>query len=341
MRLPAFRYRAPRTVQEAAHILHGEGNEAMLLAGGTNLLPNMKRRVQVPRTLVGLRQVTELKEIRRHAGGALSLGACLTIADITRQADIRQRYPALWQAASQIATPHVRNVGTLGGNLCLDTRCYCYDQSYDWRKAVDFCMKKDGDACRATPGSAKCLAVSSTDSAPALLALGARVRLVSGAQEREIPLADLYQDDGRNHLTRRPDEVLTEVLLDPNEGSKSAYWKVHRRGAYDFPVLSVAVAGRLATNGIVEEVHLVVGSVASCPLEAKEAETFLALTTLDDETIEEAAVLAARVAKPVDNTDFSPGWRKKVARQFVSYALRELRGDDMRVTRKRYGQSCL
>jgi 4-hydroxybenzoyl-CoA reductase subunit beta len=333
MRLPLFEFRAPRTLQEAARILDAEGPSAMPLAGGTDLLPNMKRRQQVPRTLMSLRHIEDLTRIQLH-DSASQLGACLTLSDIATDPRLRNGFTALAQAASQVATPPIRNMATLGGNLCLDTRCNYYDQSYEWRKSINFCLKKDGTTCWVAPGSAKCMAVSSTDTAPALIALGARVRLVSHSEEREVPLADLYNNDGINYIRRRPNEILAEVLLDSLHGWKSTYWKLRRRGSFDFPVLSVAAAARLSTNGVVEDARIVVGSTASRPLVASDAAKSLVGRPLNQEAIAEAATLAARIAKPLDNTDFDMSWRKKVTAEFVTYALREVRGDDMRAERE-------
>src|SRR5713226_5886668 len=334
MRLPHFRFHAPRTVQEAAELLASAApGGAMLVAGGTDLLPNMKRRQQVPGTLIGLRRVAELRNVAN--GDGLTIGAGVTLTELVR--DVRLRpgpYSGLWQAASQVATPHLRNMGTIGGNLCLDTRCNYYDQNYEWRKAIDFCLKKDGTTCWVAPGSRKCVAVSSTDTAPALIALRARVRLVSRSGEREVALSELYNNDGINYIRRRPDEILAEVLLDSLDGWKSTYWKLRRRGSFDFPVLSVAAAARFSASGEVEDARIVLGSVASRPLVATEAAKFLIGRSLTHDAIAEAAALAARIAKPLDNTDFDMTWRKKVAGEFVTYALRELRGDDLRRERE-------
>ena len=332
MRLPLFAFRAPRTLEEAARILDGEGPSAMPLAGGTDLLPNMKRRQQVPRTLLSLRNIEALHAMRFSESGA-RLGACLTLSDIACDPRFRNGATALAQATSQVATPQIRNMATLGGNLCLDTRCNYYDQTYEWRKAINFCMKKDGVTCWVAPSSPKCVAVSSTDTAPALIALGARVRLISHSGEREISLADLYNNDGMLYLHRKPDEILAEVLLDPMRDWRSTYWKLRRRGSFDFPVLSVAAAARFSANGIIEEARIVIGSVASRPLIASEAAKFLVGRSLTSETIAETAALAARIAKPLDNTDFDMSWRKKVTTQFVAYALREIRGDDVTAER--------
>jgi len=329
MRLPLFEFRAPQTVAEAVRILDGEGPTAMPLAGGTDLLPNMKRRQQVPKTLMSLKHIQDLPRVELSDSGS-RLGACVTLSEIAADPRFLNGMTALAQAASFVATPQIRNMATLGGNLCLDTRCNYYDQNYEWRKSIGFCLKKDGDICWVAPGSAKCMAVSSSDTAPALMALGARVRLVSHSGEREVPLTELYQNDGIHYIRRQPKELLTEVLLESLRGWKSTYWKLRRRGSFDFPVLSVAAAVLLSYKGIVREARIVVGSAACLPLVAAEAARSLVGRPLDQESIAQAATLAARMAKPLDNTDFDMTWRKRVTAEFVTYALRELRGDDLR-----------
>jgi len=335
MRLPLFEFRAPPTLDEAARILDGERANAMPLAGGTDLLPNMKRRQQVPRTLVSLRHIQSLSSIELSHSGS-RLGACLTLSDIAGDPRFRNGLRALAEAASLVATPQIRNMATLGGNICLDTRCNYYDQSYEWRKSINFCLKKDGTTCWVAPGSSKCLAVSSTDTGPALVALGARVRLVSRSGEREVLLSDLYNNDGIDYIKRRPDEILAEVLLDSLPGWKSTYWKLRRRGSFDFPVLSVAAAARLSRDNVVEDARIVVGAAACRPLAATEAAKSLLGRPLNQQAIEEAATLAARIAKPLDNTDFDMTWRKRVTAEFVTYALCELRGDDVRAKRESF-----
>jgi 4-hydroxybenzoyl-CoA reductase subunit beta len=323
LRLPWFEHRAPRSVAEAASILAGEGPRAMLIAGGTDLLPNMKRRHQSPAVLVSLRQIREL----RIANG--SFGSGLTLNEIVRH----EKTPAaLRQAAAQVATPQIRGMGTLGGILCLDTRCTYYNQSHEWRKAIDFCLKKDGTVCWVATASKRCVAVSSTDTAPALIALNASIKLQSKEGEREIPVAALYQNDGIDYLSRRPDEILTAVRVP--EGWKSTYWKLRRRGSFDFPILGVAAA--LKFDGeIVTEARIALGAVASRPFLVDKAGDFLKGKRLTDEVIASAAELVANRAKPMDNTDMDLYWRKEVADDFTAYALRELRGDDMSQVRLR------
>ena len=332
MRLPSYRYRAPQTIADAAAWLAESPTDTMLLAGGTDLIPNMKRRQQVPSTVVGLRGVTELSQLRDRDG--FEIGAGVTLSTLTQDPRIHDRYPGLWQAVAQIATPLLRNMGTIGGNLCLDTRCTYYDQTFEWRQAINFCMKKDGDTCWVATSSDHCLAVSSTDAAPALMALGARVRLVSAAETREIPVSDLYANDGMYFLTRKADEIVTAVTLPKADGWRSTYWKLRRRGSFDFPVASVAAAARFDGDRVVES-RLVLGAVASRPLEVTGAATLLAGQVLTDALIASVADDAYARAKPMDNTDFELVWRKKTVRSLVTSALRELRGDDMRATRLR------
>src|SRR5213596_3751335 len=238
MRLPFFRYRAPRTVREAAEMLADTSADTMLVAGGTDLLPNMKRRQQMPATLIGLRNVAELRGISNGEG--LTVGAGVTLAALLRNTDVRAGYTALWQAAAQVATPPLRNMGTIGGNLCLDTRCNYYDQNYEWRKAIDFCMKKDGAICWVAPSSPRCLAVQSSDLVPVMVAIGAKFRLASTLGERIIDAAGFYNDDGIDYLKKRPDELLVDIHLPPTNGWRASYQKLRRRGAFDFPVLGVA-----------------------------------------------------------------------------------------------------
>jgi 4-hydroxybenzoyl-CoA reductase subunit beta len=330
MRLPSYRYRAPKTVSEAAAWLAESPADTMLLAGGTDLIPNMKRRQQVPSTVVGLRGVAELSQVRDRDG--LEIGAGATLTALTQDRRIHGRYPGLWQAVAQIATPLLRNMGTIGGNLCLDTRCTYYDQSFEWRQSINFCMKKDGDTCWVATSSDHCLAVSSNDSAPALMALGATVRLVSASGARDIAVSDLYANDGMYYLTRKADEILTTVTLPDATGWRSTYWKLRRRGSFDFPVASVAAAARFDGDRIIEG-RVVLGAVASRPLEVPAAAARLAGQTLTDELIAAAADDAYALAKPMDNTDFELVWRKKTVRSLVTSALRELRGDDMREAR--------
>jgi 4-hydroxybenzoyl-CoA reductase subunit beta len=324
MRLPPFEYRAPGTVAEAVRILADHGPEAMVVAGGTDLYPNMKRRQFEPKVVVGLRGLTGLAGIL--ANGGLRLGALATLTEVAGHLDVCSRWPAIARAAGLVSSPPLRNAGTIGGNLCVDTRCNYYNQSESWRASVGFCMKKDGDVCLVAPGSSVCWAVSSSDTAPVMIALHAEVTLVGPHGERRIPVKALFGSDGIAYLSKRPEEILTEIHVPDRSGWRMTYRKLRRRGSIDFPIVGVAAAVKLGTGGVVEEVRLVLGAVHMAPVEATEAETFLRGRTLDPETIEAAASLAAKPAKPLDNADLVYAWRKRMARIEVARALRELAG---------------
>ena len=324
MRLPKFRYYAPGTVAEAASILSGEGPRAMVVAGGTDLYPNMKRRHQMPATLVGLRKIGRLRGIKGSAARGLWIGPGTTLTELEEHEPLRTHYPGLFQAIRSISTPILRNMGTIGGNICLDTRCNYYDQNYEWRRAINFCMKCDGTVCWVAPSSTICLAVSSSDTAPILCAYGARFHLASKKGERAIEAKDLYNRDGIHYLTKRPDEILTGIALPPAARFRSSYRKLRRREAFDFPVLGVAACLRF-DDDVVADARLWLGAVSMAPIEATAAQTALVGRALSDEAIEDAARLAYPLAKPVDNTDFALRWRKEMTRHFVKQALREIR----------------
>src|SRR5215475_6941620 len=326
MRLPRFQYVAPASLAEAARALADAGPSAMVLAGGTDLFPNMKRRQQTPGTVIGLRGIAALRARTADARG-LAIGALTQLSAIEHDAAIAAAWPALARAASLVATPPIRNMATLGGNLCLDTRCSYYDQTQEWRAAIGYCMKREGDTCWVAPSSPRCWAVSSSDTAPVLCALGAEVVLASAAGERRIAASELFADDGIQHLTRRPDEILTEIHVPaPADGERSAYVKLRRRGSFDFPVLGVAVRARFGAGGAVEAARIFVGGAGSRPQEARAAADKLIGRVLDDAAIREVADLIAKIAKPMQNTDFSLSWRKSVASAYAARALRELVG---------------
>ncbi|HEY4229239.1 MAG TPA: FAD binding domain-containing protein [Thermoanaerobaculia bacterium] len=325
MRLPKFRYYAPTTVKEALRIKAGEGDASAYVAGGTDLYPNMKRRQQTPAVVIGLSRIAALRRLRADGDGAQGtvIGACVRLSEIETNRRVRRTYPGLVHAIAEISTPPLRNMGTLGGNLLLDTRCNYYDQNYEWRQAIDFCMKKDGRICWVAPGSPKCLAIQSADSVPVLIALGATAVLASPEETREVPVEGLYQNDGIHYLSKRPGELLTEIRVPAPDGWEASYKKLRRRGAFDFPGLSVGAAVRRAGETVVEA-RIVLGAVASAPVRAAEAERLLAGRVLDEEAIAAAAEAAAGPSRPMDNTDFSFLWRKQMTKKWVASALRQL-----------------
>jgi 4-hydroxybenzoyl-CoA reductase subunit beta len=324
LRLPPFEYVAPRHAREAARILADRGPEAMPVAGGTDLYPNMKRRQFEPKLLVGLRQLEEARGI--HANGGLRLGALATLSEVAGDPVVSARWPAVARSAALVSSPPLRNAGTIGGNLCVDTRCNYYNQTEFWRASIGYCMKKDGDVCLVAPGSDVCWALSSSDTAPVMISLGAEVSLAGADGERRLPVEALYGPDGIRYLAKRPDEILTQIHVPDRTGWAMTYRKLRRRGSIDFPILGVAAAVRLGAGGVVEDVRIVLGAVHTHPVTATAAQDFLRGRVLDAETIEMAAGIAYQPAKPLDNADLSYAWRKRMTRIEVGRALRELAG---------------
>ena len=316
LRLPSFSYLQPRTVSEALRMKADAGPDGMFVAGGTDLYPNMKRRHQEPRTVISLMEIPELRRL-----DGWTVGTCVTLSALSNLPTFQ--HSAMGTAARLVSTPLLRNMGTLGGNLCLDTRCNYYNQSYEWRKSIDFCMKKDGHICWVAPSSPRCWAVSSSDVAPVMVAIGAEYQLVDAKGERVVPAGRFYHNDGINYLTKQPDEILVAVRLPAPNGWDAVYHKLRRRGSFDFPVLGVAAW--IQWNGkTVADARIVLGGVASYPQEIAEAGTALKGAPLSEESIAAAAEAAYRPSKPMDNTDFELSWRKQMTRVYVTRALREL-----------------
>ena len=333
MRLPKFEYRVPRTIAEAVKIIADAGPEGQFVAGGTDLYPNMKRRQQTPRTVISVMRLPELNQVTGDGGQGLVIGGSVTLTDICEHPIIKRDYPVIASATRTISTPILRNMGTIGGNLLLDTRCNYYDQNYEWRKGINFCLKKDGDVCWVAPGSSKCWAVQSSDLVPVMVAIGAKFRLASTLGERMVDAAGFYNDDGIDYLKKRHDELLVDIHLPPTNGWRASYQKLRRRGAFDFPVLGVAAWIKLAdqqsqadgTSALpVQDAKIVLGGIAPSPLEVNEAAQALIGQPLDDDQIQAAAEAAYVKARPLDNTDFVSQWRKQMARQYTIRALKEL-----------------
>jgi 4-hydroxybenzoyl-CoA reductase subunit beta len=324
MRLPPFRYLAPATAREAARILADHGSEAMAVAGGTDLYPNMKRKQFEPKLLVGLRGIEGAGGIA--ANGSLRLGGLATLREVAEDPAVLARWPSVARSAGLVSSPPLRNAGTIGGNLCVDTRCNYYNQSEFWRASIGYCMKKDGDICLVAPGSSMCWALSSSDTAPVMISLDAEATLVGPDGERRVRVTDLYGQDGIHYLAKKPEEILTEIHVPDRKGWRSTYRKLRRRGSIDFPILGVAAAVKLGAGSVVEEARIVLGAVDVRPVEAKDAQEFLRGRPLDLETIEMAAGIAYKPAHPLDNADLVYAWRKRMARIEVARALRELAG---------------
>jgi 4-hydroxybenzoyl-CoA reductase subunit beta len=320
LRLPRFNYLRPKTAREAAQIAADLGPRAMFVAGGTDLFPKLKRRQFEVDTLIGLDFLP--REVHNGSVGSITVGAGVTLAAASGEEHLNKNFAGYAEAAGLVSSPPLRNAGTIGGNLCVDTRCNYYDMTYEWRKAAGFCMKKDGDICLVAPSSPRCWAVTSSDTAPMAIALEGVVMLTGPDGERELPVSALYRDDGMDYMAKKPSEVVTSLRLTADENTSSAYVKLRRRGSIDFPIAGAAVALRRDGDTVVN-CRIVLSAVASYPLEATAAENFLNGKRIEAETIREAAEIAAKPAKPLDNADLSHFWRKRMVRVVVEQAIRK------------------
>jgi 4-hydroxybenzoyl-CoA reductase subunit beta len=293
----------------------------MLVAGGTDLFPNMKRRQFAPELLVSLSSVRDAAGI--HRNGEVWIRAGTTLTTIATDPELQRGYTALAQAAGLVSTPQLRNMGTIGGNICLDTRCNWYDQSLFWRTAEGFCMKTNPDVvCRVATSSPRCLAVASADTVPALIALGARASFENAGGARDVALADLYREDGIQAMAMRADEVLTDITLPDATGWRSTYVKLRDRNSFDFPIAGVAVAVRL-DGSTVTDARIAITALASRPV-AVDAKALVG-TKLDDDAIAAVADAVYKAARPMDNTSGTISQRKRASRVFTERALRSLR----------------
>jgi len=327
LRLPPFQFRVPKTLTEAADIVASEGPAARLVAGGTDLWPNMKRRHQKAETVVSLMAIDGMAGISN--GDGVRMGATTILDDLTRDEKIRLHYPSLARAVASISSPPLRNMGTIGGNVCVDTRCTYYNQTEEWRRSIDYCMKEEGTICWVATKSPRCWAHSASDSAPILNALGAEVKLVSTAGERVVPIQALFNNDGIEYLGKKPEEILTEIILPKTSDTDqcgSAFWKLRRRGSIDFAVVSVGAALWTDPDDVITDAKIYLGAVASYPAPATEAMEFLVGKKADRDVLAEAAKMARKVATPMDNTDFLAQWRGAMVVKYTEAALLEAAG---------------
>jgi 4-hydroxybenzoyl-CoA reductase subunit beta len=318
MSLPEFQLARPRTLPVAMAFLR-EHENTRILAGGTDLLPSMRQKLFAPDHVLDIGRIPELKGIR-ETGQGTEIGALTSLAEIEHSSFLREHYPVLVEAAKTVASPLLRNMGTIGGNICLDTRCLWYNQSLAWRKSCGFCIKKDGDLCHVAPGGTKCWAAFSADTPPALLCLDAEIEIVSAAGARRIPLCDFYTSDGATHRKLQPQELLTRIFLPRGAaGYHGTYRKLRIRGSIDYPLAGVAVAMR-KSNGHVEDIRIGITAVNPAPVLVKGLDSILN-GELNEATAEAIGELAARTAKPLTTSALTPEYRREMIRVFTKRAV--------------------
>jgi 4-hydroxybenzoyl-CoA reductase subunit beta len=332
--LPIFDYHKPRTLEEALSILSALGPKAQIIAGGTDVLPNMKQGLFEPEHVVSVRGIAELRGISIQpdpSGERLVIGAGMRLAEIADSILVQRGAPALAQAAGLVGGPHHRAMGTLGGNICLDTRCRYYNQTYFWRKALGFCLKKDGTVCHVVKGGAKCVAAASNDSAPALIALDGEISLLSNRGERRVPAGDFYTADGIKNTVIEPGEIVVRTAIPIVQGRKSAFEKLRRRGAIDFPLLSIAV--RLDTDTTappdsptkVLGASVVVSALGARPRRIRAAAKVTPATPASrlPDILAEGAFAEC---KPLTNLDDEAEWRREMVPVLVKRAVQRALG---------------
>jgi len=323
--LPRFDWVAPASVDDVLRELAGHPGECLLVAGGTDAVPNLKHRLHEPRRIVSLARVRALRGVRADGQG-LELGALTTLSELSREPLLRPDFAAVARAASLVASPQIRNMGTLGGNLCLDTRCTYYNQTYFWREALGFCLKKDGVRCHVVPQGKRCVAAHSSDVSPTLIAYGAEVEIAGPAGARRVPCDEFFVGDGIHNNILKGDELVTRVFLpDSARGQRAAYGKLRPRAAIDFPMLSVAVVARGDARRI-ESLRIVVSALGAKPRLLGGLDALVKGHAADESTFAAVASAAAKQCRPLINVPYDDEWRHAMVPVMVTRTLREAFG---------------
>ena len=324
MSLPDFKLLRPRSLTEAIGHLATHADSIRILAGGTDLLPSMRQKLFDSQCLLDIRHLAELKGIRPQPDGSVEIGALTPLTTIERSDFLRQHYPVLPEAAKTVASPVLRNMGTIGGNICLDTRCLWYNQSLAWRKSCGFCIKKDGDLCHVAPSSTKCWAAFSGDTPPALLCLDAGLEVASATGIRRVKLTDFYTGDGVSYRKLAADELVTRIFLPASSsGYHGAYRKLRVRGSIDYPLAGVAIVMK-RSNGHIQDARIGITAVNPAPLLVNGATELLEGKSLTEELAEAAGDLAAKTAKPLTTSALTPEYRREMIRVFTKRVVWEV-----------------
>jgi 4-hydroxybenzoyl-CoA reductase subunit beta len=337
LRLHEYTYHRPTSLAEALGLVAGN-EDALPIAGGTDLMPNMKHRLFTPRHLVALKGIGELHGIGladaegnaveegSPAAAQLVIGAAETLTAVARSPLVRRISPALAEAAGHVAGPQIRNAGTMGGNLCLDTRCTYYNQSFFWRQALGFCLKKDGDVCHVTRVGKKCVAAHSADTPPVLITLGAVADLASAEGVRTVTVDEFFVANGEWNTVRRRGELVARIRIPlPGPGVRTAYRKVRQRNSVDFPLLSIAAAADVAPDQTARSLSLVVSALGARPRVVTGLDRIVAGNRLGD-VAEAVAAQAFKQCHPLENIIVDPDWRRAMVPIYVRRALDELAG---------------
>ena len=325
MSLASFRVLQPRTTDEACRMLEQHGSDAMIIAGGTDVIPNLQMKLFAPRVLVDIKPLHELSVIAFSPRDGLRIGATATLTHVLETAWLAERFSVLSSAIATIAGPLQRNMGTIGGNLCLETRCRWYNQSYFWRQSLGGCLKKDGDICHVAPGGKFCWAAWSGDSAPAFLTLDAEVEIANASGSRCMPLSDFYKNDGKDRIALAQNEILTAIHVPARmAGRRGAYHKLRVRDSIDYPLAGVAVVMEVDKTGICRDARVALSAVNPAPMLVREASAALVGKRWSRELAESVAHSAIQTGKPLTTSGSTPVYRRDMVRVFTRRALEEV-----------------
>ncbi|MBI2934979.1 MAG: FAD binding domain-containing protein [Chloroflexi bacterium] len=322
MRLPAFDHIAPQTLDDAMAVKAQHSRDSWWLAGGTDLVVRMRHRVAEPGLVISLNSIPSLGNVSFAPADGLRLGALVSLCSLETSPVVAREYEILSQAARRIASPQIRNAGTVGGNLCIDTRCWYFNQSRSWRQGISTCFKTGGDLCHVVKHGKRCYALFKGDLVPALIALGATVVLASDSGQRVIPLQELYRNDGANHLTLSPSEMVTGVQVPPlPAGCGTAFVKHTYRSEIDFGIASVAALIELDRQGLCSGARVIIGGVSSAPVKASAAEAALQGNKLSDSLAREASSLAIKDIGAIVSIGATPDYKRRIVRHVVSQVI--------------------
>ncbi|RJR50346.1 MAG: hypothetical protein C4576_05860 [Desulfobacteraceae bacterium] len=323
MRLPKFELIQPHSVKEACSIFEEHDGKAALLAGGTALMVGMRLRLSKPAVVIGMKGLKPLESLRPKEGGGLAVGSMVTLEMLEKFPLVLSGCAVLAETAGLVAVPSVRAQGTIGGNLCQDTRCIYYNQSEFWRSGIKPCFKLGGSLCNAVKKGKRCQAAYQSDLGPVLMALGAEVKIASTKGEKTVPVAEFFTGRGEKPNILKPGEIVVELLIPSlGPGSAAAYEKLRVREGMDFPMAGAAVMLKTKPGGVIENVKMVLGAVGSSPIEVPKVSELLQGEKLTDGVLAEVSRAAQEKAVPVENLAMNTQYRKKMVGELAVRALR-------------------
>lgn len=326
LRLHSYEYHRPASLDEALRLLGEYAGDAMLIAGGTDLVPNMKHRLFTPGHLVALRGLRELHGISAD-NGSIRLGAAESLAGVASHPVVRETLPSLAEACSEISGPQLRRMGTIGGNVCLDTRCTYYNQTFFWRQALGFCLKKDGDDCHVVKGGTRCVAAHSADAATVLMTLDASLEIAGPEGRRAVSIEQFFTSDGIWNRRMEPGEILVAIHVPrPAPGTRFSFQKLRIRNSIDFPLMNLAATCRLDADGHIDSLRMVASGMGAYPRKIGRLEEAARGNPLNDAVMDNIAHQAFRQSHPLDNIPVDKDWRRAMVPVLARRALEAMAG---------------